>query len=417
MLKESERRPLNVLTTRGWLTYTRYSLRPADEESRKALNDLGKTSVYPMDEYLGLDNLPFKVTCDMALALAQECIDAASYEAVATKIEGTYGKKTFGVGKKGLSADTLRSITNYIGEIMLNNEDNFVDVVVRNYDPKAIKIGHRRGRPKSEPFIVYVQTDGATYPAREEGDIAAGNRENKLGVIFTSDTMEEKTDGKGHVRPSIGEREYVCDVYGVEKHRMHLVAAALKYGLEEADVMIILSDGADWIRMMKEEYFPFAQQILDLYHLKENVCKFSDQEFGADNQAGKAWAKKVNTMLENGKWKDVLALPEVYQYSEEGGKEVGKGKFNLYNYIWKFRDCIDYPTYLEKGYLIGSGAVESGHRTVLQSRLKQPGMKWLPSKASGVLILRAKFRSGLWAKEVIPIVRKHYSKWHITKGE
>ena len=78
MLKESERRPLNVLTTRGWLTYTRYSLRPADEESRKALNDLGKTSVYPMDEYLGLDNLPFKVTCDMALALAQECIDAAS---------------------------------------------------------------------------------------------------------------------------------------------------------------------------------------------------------------------------------------------------------------------------------------------------------------------------------------------------
>lgn len=412
MLKEDNGRPMNLLTPYGWLSYMRYALRPANEESRTALNEMGIKGVYPLDEYLGVDGLPFKVTCDMALQIAQKCINAASYEEVAKELTATYGNRPFGNKRHGcLSDDTVRSITDYVAGIVLEAEDQFVEDMTTGYDPSRIKIGHRPGRPKKEPYIIYLQTDGATYPARKEGEINAGNHENKLGVIFTSDTMEEIVDKEGHVRPKIGEREYVCNVDGVEAHRKHLVATALKYDLEHADAMVIISDGAEWIRLMKRDYFPFALQILDLYHAKENINKFADQEFVASGEKGKKWAVKACKLLEEGKWKELIALPEVYQYSDEGGKELPKGRFNLYNYLWNFRDCIDYPKYLEMGCLIGSGAVESGHRTVLQKRLKQPGMRWLPSKAAGVLVLRAKYLSGLWDIDVRrPVVKKYRKK-------
>ena len=410
MLRTDNRRPMNVLTIFGWLNYDRYALRPADKASKEALSKLGINSIYPLDEFLGLDNLPFKVTCGMALQIAERCITADSYEAVEKELERQYGKRPFGNRQSCLSDDTVRKITDYVAELVMESDKRFIDKITAGYDPKKIKIGHRRGRPKKEPYVIYLQTDGASYPTRQEGDITAGYHENKLGVIFTSDTMEETVDKKGHIRPKIGTREYICDVEGVEVHRQHLIATALKYGLEEADAMVIISDGAEWIRIMKRDYFPFAQQILDLFHLKENVHKFADQEFGASNKEGTIWANKVCKQLEEGKWRDVLKIPEIFQYSEEGSKELPKGRFNLHNYISNFSDCIDYPTYLELGYLIGSGAVESGHRTVLQKRLKQPGMRWLPSKASGVLLLRSKKLSGLWETDVVPVVIKNYKK-------
>ena len=410
MLRADNRRPMTLLTPYGWLTYMRYALRPADKTSKANLQAMGKKSIYPMDEYLGVSDLPFRVTCEMALLIAQKCINADSYEEVAKDLSETYGKRNSGDSSGCLSDDTVRRITDYVGNIVLNAENQFVEDMTVNYDPSRILIGHRRGRPKHEPYILYLQTDGATYPTRKEGDIEAGYHENKLGVIFTSNTMEENVDKEGHVRPKMGSREYVCNVDGVEAHRMHLVATALKYDLEHADAMVIISDGAEWIRLMKRDYFPFAQQILDLYHAKENIHKFADQEFGPSDPEGKAWAANACKMLEEGRWMDVLALPAVHQYSPNGGKELPHGRFNLYNYLYNFRDCLDYPTYLEKGYLIGSGAVESGHRTVLQKRLKQPGMRWLPSKAAGVLILRAKWLSGLWETDVRKTVIDNYYK-------
>ncbi len=398
---------MNLLIPQGWLSYTRYALRPVDEESKKALQSMGIKSIYPLDEYLGVDNLPFRVSCEMALTIAKKCICAESYESVAKELSEVHGPRPGSKGLDCLSDDTVRLITDFVGDIVLEAEDQFVEDMTIDYDPSKIKIGHRRGHPKADPYIVYLQTDGATYLARTEGTLEAGYHENKLGVIFTSDTMEERVDEKGYIRPKMGEREYVCNVDGVEAHRKHLLATALKYDLENADAMVIISDGAEWIKLMKQKYFPFAQQILDLMHAKENIYKFADQELKED---GTAWGTKACKMLENGQWRELLALPEVYQYSDKGGKELPKGRFNLYNYLWGFRDCIDYPTYIAKGYLIGSGAVESGHRGVMQARLKREGMRWLPSKAAGVLILRAKLRSGLWDIDVRKAVIKNYHK-------
>ena len=67
----------------------------------------------------------------------------------------------------------------------------------------------------------------------------------------------------------------------------------------------------------------------------------------------------------------------------------------IFIYITNNKDNIDYPAYKAKGWFVGSGAIESGNKTVLQNRLKLPGMRWNVSTAQYVLSLKAKLESGI----------------------
>lgn len=65
---------------------------------------------------------------------------------------------------------------------------------------------------------------------------------------------------------------------------------------------------------------------------------------------------------------------------------------NLDHYICTNQEHINYPEYESKGYFIGSGAIESGNKVVLQKRLKQAGMRWEPETAQYILTLKSKTR-------------------------
>jgi hypothetical protein len=57
-----------------------------------------------------------------------------------------------------------------------------------------------------------------------------------------------------------------------------------------------------------------------------------------------------------------------------------------------------YKTYLAKGYLIGSGAMESAHRNVIQQRMKRSGQRWTIEGGQQVLNLRTTYLSNKWGK-------------------
>ena len=67
-------------------------------------------------------------------------------------------------------------------------------------------------------------------------------------------------------------------------------------------------------------------------------------------------------------------------------------------------DKVNYPEYKEKGYFVGSGAIESANKVVVQRRLKQAGMRWSVFGAQALLSLRAKVESNLWEKDVRPVL-------------
>jgi hypothetical protein len=51
---------------------------------------------------------------------------------------------------------------------------------------------------------------------------------------------------------------------------------------------------------------------------------------------------------------------------------------------------------LREGLPIGSGEVESGHRHVIQKRMKLAGAWWKETNAEAMLTLRARRATGLW---------------------
>ena len=77
-------------------------------------------------------------------------------------------------------------------------------------------------------------------------------------------------------------------------------------------------------------------------------------------------------------------------------EKLPAGVVNLRTYILNNIDRIDYPKYKEKGYFVGSEAIESANKVILQRRLKQAGMRWSVTGAQYVLSLRAKVESGRW---------------------
>jgi hypothetical protein len=54
---------------------------------------------------------------------------------------------------------------------------------------------------------------------------------------------------------------------------------------------------------------------------------------------------------------------------------------------------MQYKTFQEKGLLIGSGAIEAAHRTVIQQRLKLSGQRWTKIGAQQIVNLRIAYKS------------------------
>lgn len=370
------------------ITYSRYVLRPASSESANRLWELeANKTVVPLDAMLGMGNLPFKISPKMMLDIAYWAVKMDSYQ----ETEDFYLRSH----NIQISDDRIREVVNYTGKIVFDEDCLLAQNCRGRYDACGIGASYKK------KGILYLQTDGAALNTRIRDENNSTWRENKLGLAFSSDNIRYWKNGKGEPQHRILKREYATLIGAAQDFKYHFLALALRNGYGSYDKTVILSDGAAWIRNMKEELFPDAQQILDLFHLKENTYGFAKEIFKNEESRYAPWAKAVCEQLEDGKWQEVLKKLEPYK-----DRPAKQGSVNLYTYISHNKDNIDYPAYKEAGLFVGSGAIESGNKTVLQNRLKLPGMRWNVRTAQYVLSLKAKLESGLWDSYVVPLVYK-----------
>ncbi len=378
-----------MLTVQGEVRYKRTLLKPADAESRKKLLEIENIKgVYPLDMYLGVCGYPFKMTVEMMLECAFWAQNQCSYQAAEDAL-----LKALNIA---VNDDTVRAVTNYIGSLVFEKDCQYVNEIFEKFNACNIN------SPHNKEGILYIETDGAALNTRHKNDDGSTWRENKLGVIFSSDNIYYWTSDKGERCHLITERDYVSYVGDVGEFKKHLYARAIKNGYGLYKETVIISDGAKWIANMAEELFPDAQRILDLFHLKENVYEYAKAKFNLDKKKYNPWAKRICDKLENGEWKEVL--------EELDPEEKYINCVNLHHYISENKDAINYPEYKAKGYFIGSGAIESGNKVVLQKRLKQAGMRWNPKTAQYLLTLKSKYESGRWQKEVVQYIIDYHKQ-------
>ena len=223
--------------------------------------------------------------------------------------------------------------------------------------------------------------DGAAVNTRIEDENGSTWRENKTVMVFSSKDMIKRKDG-GHI---ITKKEYMPFIGKSEDFKAYVLDVAVRNGYGSLKETVVIADGAVWIRNMCEEIFPDAVQILDLYHLRENIYSYAKYLHNHDCAKYTPWAEDIIAKVETNRIEEVLAaLPD--------DKNLPSGVVNLRNYISNNRDRINYQAYRANGYFVGSGAIESANKIIVQRRLKQAGMRWGVQGAQAVLTLRARLK-------------------------
>lgn len=380
-LRTNRKYSRSIMTINGWLNLHRYVLRPKGKiDAERLVARENVTAIVPLDDFLKISRLPFKMTPEVMLNVAFWAQGQCSYQEAEESILRAHRLK--------INDDTIRKVTNYIGNLVFQEDCKQAEEAFGTLIQGKLQFPTRKKKG-----ILYIEADGAALNTRTKDESGSSWRENKLGIVFSSDNIHAWTDRHGEKQHQILKREYVSYIGSVSEFKKHLFSCALKngYGVYEKTVMI--SDGAAWIRNLREELFPDTQQILDYYHLCENVNTFAKHYFGMDPSQYTKWASDTCTMLKESRYVEVLE-------DLENKKRPPLCPVDLHGYIQNNADHIDYAHYIKEGLFIGSGAVESGNKSILQQRLKQAGMRWNPQTAQYLLTLRTKHKSHLWLQEV-----------------
>lgn len=231
---------------------------------------------------------------------------------------------------------------------------------------------------KSKQEAVYAMVDSSMLFSREEGW-----KEIKVGRLFNASSLVAVQEKRTEVRQSL----YVCHFGECREFIQKWEPYVQPYQNK-----IIVADGAKWIWNWAEDYHPEAVQILDYYHAVEKLGTYASLQYG-DEQQRKAWMEQQKQLLKAGEVQKVIShLKE----SQGTGKEAEKARGEVVRYYENNQSRMQYKSYLEKGYLIGSGAIESAHRNVVQQRLKLSGQKWSIEGAQQLVNLRALKKSNQW---------------------
>jgi hypothetical protein len=143
---------------------------------------------------------------------------------------------------------------------------------------------------------------------------------------------------------------------------------------------------------------------LDFYHAAEKLGKYASLAC-KDVKERQQWLEEQKQRLKTDQVENVLEdLIKITAQTPET-TEAGKALNDVIRYYENNMERMMYGSFIKKGYLIGSGAIESAHRNVIQHRLKMSGQRWSIEGAQRIANLRAYRKSNRW-KTVIQQIKK-----------
>ncbi|MFH1741158.1 MAG: ISKra4 family transposase [bacterium] len=248
---------------------------------------------------------------------------------------------------------------------------------------------------KTIPFF-YISYDGTGIPMTpihlegrqgKQPDGSAKTREAKLGCVFTQTTTNK--DGFPIRDPE--STTFVGQIETAEDFGYRIYAEAVRRGLEDAHQVIVLGDGAEWIRTLAEMHFPRATQIIDLYHARQHLSTLCKILFGPDEDQVIHHRIRWWDDLDAGAIEKILEEARSLLPNDPGACESAQTKLT---YFEKNKTRMRYADFRARHLFVGSGVIEAGCKSVIGQRLKQSGMEWSVRGANAILSLRCAMASG-----------------------
>lgn len=367
--------------------------------------------------------------CDEGIAPAQTALGLSKseftprLEEVCTLMATTvpFGMATSLVGKLcgiEVSEKAVQDMTERRGRQVLTLDADDAKVYAP-FDAKGLPVPEQQRPPDtvceaSIPDVAYLELDGVIPITREEisgNDLTDIERQRQAraktekvrggkGKRFKIVGREVKNavlyDGKHCAKESVGrgcilEKSYVSYLGEWAVFAALLWVAMVRLRFDQAKLLVVLSDGAEWIRSLVAWLPVPTLLILDLFHVKHRVWEVANSMYGPHTGLGKRWATVQCDRIEAGDAKKVI---ETLRRLEPARADTCELVRRLITYLENNLDRMDYPRYRARGLRIGSGAVESANFHVSGARMKLQGMRWSDEGAGQMAALRADLFNG-----------------------
>lgn len=342
-------------------------------------------TVIPLDNWLGFG------TDRYSPGVREMCCREASSSSFRTAAEDL-GR----IGQINLSHEVVRRIVEKEGRrVLLDQRHNRLSPGWTAQDCRV---------KSDQPSCVITGADGVKVPLVTEAEKIKrrGNRgpkprgQSKRRYIRKgSDQRYKEFKILAFYDPS-HQRQYAVGTSGNHKvlgRMMRRHGRMLK--LAQTDIAYSVSDGAEWIRRQYNCQLPMLDaNILDYYHLREQVIRTACVVFGEGTPQAVSWREEMmGCVLEQGAMELLDRIGLLLRKTRSKAKR--RALQSLREYVGKRIAMLDYPSFKAAGYEIGSGPTEAFCKT-LTARLKGPGMRWDKPNAEGLMALASVRSSGLW---------------------
>ena len=275
-----------------------------------------------------------------------------------------------------ISAKQIQRVSEHYGQVIEDQQEEYIE---NRQEAPMLSLSQ-----KDES--IYAMMDGSMVYTREHGW-----KEMKVGRLFSGHDCVPIQERRNLITQSI----YVCDLGDHKSFFAKWDAYTDRYRKK-----ICIADGAKWIWNWLDANDPETIQILDYFHAVEKAAQFAAYQY-PEEQERIEWLETQKERLLNNQ---VQLVIETLEKTQSISKESEKSRIDVIRYYQNNIKRMNYKTYLESGYLIGSGAIEAAHRNVVQQRLKLSGQRWSAKGAQQIVNLRAYKKSERWS-EVIQFIK------------
>src|SRR6266436_4783253 len=171
-----------------------------------------------------------------------------------------------------------------------------------------------------------------------------------------------------------------------------------RLNITQADQVLCIADGAPWIwkrvpLLVHALGLAAAQvhELLDFYHVVQHLGQVAALRQDWSAQARARWRTQQRHLLLRGEVEQVIAAVRTLCRGRHS-----KAIRTQHKYFIKNQSRMAYAKLMALKLPIGSGAIESTVRRVVNLRLKGPSIFWCRASAEAILLLRSYDKAGRW---------------------
>ena len=269
-----------------------------------------------------------------------------------------------------LSENSIRKEAQGFGQFQADREEKWkAQCQNQAYLQERLRMETKR------PERLYGSLDGA-HVRIEDPDEVEKWREVKTGCWYQVEPVPaSQSTQRQRQKAEIGQpalrakdQQYYCDIQEVDDFEALFWATGCRTQADLAQELVFLGDGAKWIWRLVETYYPHAVQIVDWFHAEERLEKVAKDAFSKDAKR-LSWLDDTRTALW---WGDTAFVIQACAALADRSAEASAAL----TYFRNNQDRMQYDRFRKRGYMIGSGTIESAGKQIVSQRLRCSGAQW-----------------------------------------